>query len=458
MPRRRQQVFVFAWALAILMNNFKQAPGLSDTVLEDIFTFVTFMMAVSLLFQPANTKLFVAFAALSVVQWIGFLPRMPNHWMIIGLVNAAILIVWLFNQKASRGNQSYWFAKAEPLLRLAFVTCYGAAALVKWNSDFIYDLSVSCAIEMADNELSWLGLNIDFSQLNWFPWLIAATETVIFLFLLFGKLRSYGVIIASLFHLSLSLTPLSQGLGFTYTLWPLLLLFLSDKSIEEIVRLGSSTRTKLTKYIDVGVIRFIVTIFWGYIFFKYLIYPVRNDFDDLFIWLFRIFIGLFIGLGLAYAAWVGRNESLKTKPLRISGFAQFMVYSLVLFNVLTPYLGLKTASTMTMYSNIKVEGGSTNHFFFPVIPAFGYLNDLIKIRDTNWEGLSNVLDNDRSYTWLEFRRMMAKNPDASISYIRNGENFSYNSAKENPELVAIDPIAHKLLSHRPISAKNKCLW
>jgi hypothetical protein len=457
-PQRRQQVFAFFWAIAILMNNFKQAPGLADSAIEDILNFVTFLIAVSLLFQPANTNTLILLAGLSTIQWIGFLPRMPNHWMIIGMINAAILVVWLHHQLTKKTRTEHWFSKAEPLLRISFITCYGAAALVKWNSDFIFDMSVSCSVDMAGSELEWLGINIDFSSMVWFPWLIALTETAIFALPLFWKFRAFGVMLASLFHLSLSLTPISQGLGFTYTLWPLLLLFLSDKSYEATLKLGNQVRSVLTKKVDVALIRFVVTAFWGYIFFKYLIHPVRNEFDEMFVWLFRLAVGIVVGVGLAYVAWVGRGDRLKTRVFRIKGLNQYLIYSLVVLNVLAPYIGLKTYSTMTMYSNIKVEQGSTNHFVFPVIPVFNYLNDVVEIKGTNLEYLQRRTNSEMQITWLELQRIMSQAPGAAISYVRDGETFTYRQAKENPELVTPNQIALKLLSNRPVSQTNRCLW
>jgi hypothetical protein len=62
------------------------------------------------------------------------------------------------------------------------------------------------------------------------------------------------------------------------------------------------------------------------------------------------------------------------------------------------------------------------------------------------------------YTWHELRRKMSLTPTASISYERNGEIFEYEFAGENPELVTIDPILHKLLGFRNASSTDECLW
>ena len=51
---------------------------------------------------------------------------------------------------------------------------------------------------------------------------------------------------------------------------------------------------------------------------------------------------------------------------------------------LAPYLGLKTHSTYTMFSNLYVEGGATNHFLFrPWMAPFPFLRDVVTVTDTN---------------------------------------------------------------------------
>lgn len=453
----RQQVFAVFWALAILMNNFKQGPSLANSAIESFLNLVIFLLAVSLLLDPKSTLKLILISVLSSIQWVGFLPRMPNHWMIIGLVSVAVFMVWTSFRLSSSKHNSNWFGSAERILRLSFVICYGAAALAKWNSGFM-NLSASCSVTLAERELGWLGLNINFSDLVFFPWLIASIETMIFIFLLLPKTRFLGVLTASLFHLTLSLTPISQGLGFTYTLWPLLLLFLPDQSLANLKVYASTLRRFTTFKLDIGILKFLTILLWGYIFFKYLIYPDRNQFDELFIWLLRIVAGLIIALLVAMAAWAGRKSERKSKFFSISGVAQYLVLVVVLINVLSPYIGLKTHSTMTMYSNLKVEGGETNHYFLPIVSMFPFLSDTVSVKATNLDALSRGLGSDLDLTWIELQRIMSSNPEFGIAYERDGETYVYERASENSELTAPHPIILKLLSNRAVSKTEKCLW
>lgn len=455
--RTRQKVFVWFWALGHLMNNVKQGPNQGDSAIEDIIGFVLFMICVSLLFKPSNTKLFITMAGLSVIQTIGFLPKMPNHWMILGLINTAILVSWVYLNYFKKNKPQDWFVSMEPLLRLSFLTCYGAAALAKLNSSFM-DTSVSCAVTMAAEELGYFGLDLNYQEYIFIPWAIALVELSVFLLPFFTLTRPYGVILASLFHLTLSLTPVSQGLGFSFTLWPLLLLFVPTAPMAQLVSKVASLRVKIGNRIDIQFIKFVMLSFFGLVFYRFMIHTEPLNFDDLFLWLGRLALGIGVALVVAYLAWLGRGQKLDGPVVGIKFLPGVLVYAIVLFNVLTPYLGIKTYATMTMYSNLKVENGTTNHYLFPRLPFSGLQDDLVKIISSSFEPAQARAESNYLFTWLEFQRVMSFAPNASVTYERNGELVELEFASDNPELVNPNPILLKLISHRPVSAKQECLW
>ena len=58
--------------------------------------------------------------------------------------------------------------------------------------------------------------------------------------------------------------------------------------------------------------------------------------------------------------------------------------SLFVLGGLSPYLGLKTHSTYSMFSNLRVEGGKTNHLLYrPWMAPLPFLADLVTIRATD---------------------------------------------------------------------------
>ena len=63
----------------------------------------------------------------------------------------------------------------------------------------------------------------------------------------------------------------------------------------------------------------------------------------------------------------------------------------MIFIGLCPYIGVKTHSTFSMFSNLRVEGGSSNHYLFLMFPGlqrlapFGLLEDVVTVTDSNHE-------------------------------------------------------------------------
>ncbi|CAK0847976.1 unnamed protein product [Prorocentrum cordatum] len=57
---------------------------------------------------------------------------------------------------------------------------------------------------------------------------------------------------------------------------------------------------------------------------------------------------------------------------------------LALLNGMCPYLGLRTQATWTMFSNLCVEGGVTNHWIVPASwQIFGYTNECVTVTSTD---------------------------------------------------------------------------
>ena len=57
-----------------------------------------------------------------------------------------------------------------------------------------------------------------------------------------------------------------------------------------------------------------------------------------------------------------------------------MIPLVFFLNGISPYLGLKTEGSISMFSNLHVEGRTTNHFLHAVIPGFwNYSDEVITV-------------------------------------------------------------------------------
>jgi len=134
--------------------------------------------------------------------------------------------------------------------------------------------------------------------------------------------------------------------------------------------------------------------------------------------------------------------------------------ALVLLNGASQYLGLKTETTFTMYSNLRTEAEPRNHFFMPVWPLTHYTADLVEIVETDNAELQEYIDEKLRMTYFEFHRF-ASGPadDYRVRYRRNGaepQEFSkHDGVASDAELARPIPILlAKLLFFRPVSLEE----
>lgn len=107
-----------------------------------------------------------------------------------------------------------------------------------------------------------------------------------------------------------------------------------------------------------------------------------------------------------------------------------VVTLLFFFNCITPYPGLKTAQSINMFANLRLEGGVSNHLVLSGAPGpFRYLEDLVEI--TASEGaplLTWVQRNDLRLTYYHLLSVMQDTPGAKASFVRGGKKSQDMSA------------------------------
>jgi hypothetical protein len=145
----------------------------------------------------------------------------------------------------------------------------------------------------------------------------------------------------------------------------------------------------------------------------------------------------------------------------------FIFVVIALLNGVSPYLGIRTLSTFSMYSNLRVEPDYTNHCFMPksanLLP---YLGDTVKIigsSDPYFAELINLPTQRLPYlelcSYLAEMDDRAKGQDYEVTFERKGTS---NTAIRGGALPADCPpwILRKLLRYGPIGAgaEKQCLW
>lgn len=463
----RQAVFGFFWGLAHFIDEFRQPSYIVTDGIQGLMHAIVFVLAVALMYKPSSTIRIFMLSATSLTVGFMQMPITPNHNMIYFMVDTAIVVsIFVFVWFTKKPVDS-WFTRSEPFFRLGLLITYGSATLAKLNTSWS-DLQVSCATTMPAKEFAWLPdftksvfgtpLVIDWTSIWILPIAIAGAEFMIFLLPLFKKTRPYAIPLAVVFHISLSLTPVSNGLGFSFLLYSLLALYLPDDAMVRIHTEGKRFMAKAKERGLLPVVAYGFFAFSVYIGFQAFLNPQGNE-QDFWRYLPSLFALAVFGGILAVSSIYYRNSVQTSPAVAVRHWAHGILLAVIVLNSMGPYLGIKTYATMTMFSNLQVENGQTNHLIFPRVPWETMVDDTVEILDTNNKRLSDrFVGTGYLITYHELRRELAQSPGASITYVRDGETFSYAQALENPELVTIDPLLHQLIGFRPIAPTAECLW
>jgi hypothetical protein len=140
---------------------------------------------------------------------------------------------------------------------------------------------------------------------------------------------------------------------------------------------------------------------------------------------------------------------------------------LFLVNALAPYLGLKTVSSLSMFSNLRTEGQFKNHLIVSdQLEMSQNNNDLILINSAYGPPEEWVLKKNQLIPFKELRRVVTELRDQnalafSVNYSRNGETFNIsNGLSDQSNIPSLNFFERKLLGFRSINANgvHSCQW
>ena len=308
-----------------------------------------------------------------------------NHELTIIGIHCAVCIYLLvpkvpgFKLRFAERHEFYRFLISS--LRMTVIVIYFWTLVHKLNSGFV-NTEISCAAMQLFNlqNKTLVGIKLTFIPTGDWARILAIYSTLVIegaipVLLLFKKTRVDGVFLGFFLHLILGFAyP-----NFSVTMYVFLILFLPPEYWVSLVRWWQSDSglrhralgiaqpenwAKVRRYLEYGAIAVAVV---------YLVFGRAQS--ELTGW--RIHVRLDVGLAvellmIAVAISVMANmrrhgrpagETLSTGAFWPRGFA--CALPLVLFiNGFSPHLGLKSTLSYAMFSNLRAEGGTTNHLLF----------------------------------------------------------------------------------------------
>jgi hypothetical protein len=92
----------------------------------------------------------------------------------------------------------------------------------------------------------------------------------------------------------------------------------------------------------------------------------------------------------------------------------------------SPYIGLKNGQSVSMFSNLKVEDGKSNHLIFKEpIHLFNNLRYPVTIIATTHPRLKKYVNTNTRVSSFVMEYHMSNRPQYSIVYVQNGRMYQY---------------------------------
>jgi hypothetical protein len=94
---------------------------------------------------------------------------------------------------------------------------------------------------------------------------------------------------------------------------------------------------------------------------------------------------------------------------------------IIMLNGTSPYLGLKTENSFAMFSNLRTEGGVSNHLIVPVeAQIFDFQKYVVEISSSTDTVLQRMASEGKAMVLFEFQNYLNANSPDTVAYMVNG--------------------------------------
>ncbi len=469
-------LFSVLWALAASLHHLEAQP---------LVGLPLYPFALLLLLFPERIWAIASFAAAHAALLSIDLPAAANHSALALLVDGGLLVGCCAAARSAQPHrpERLWEGIRGPM-KATLAVVYFFTVFDKLNSSFL-DPATSCAVLQLARIFPLHGLAGPTGYPEAFAFNVELTliaESTILVLLLWPRFAYLGALIGLAFHTGLAW---AQFYDFSTVALALYLFFLPWEKVQrDISRLPGWVRgLSLVCLVCLAATSLFFLAFRGdAIIASWPHWTLRAEtlicaFWTLMIW--PILLPLF---------WHG-PERRADRPWPGTALA-WLIPLLALANGATSYLGLKTVTNYSMFSNLRTEGGRTNHLLIPADLLFvaDYQHDLVRVPSLGgkppgtWPAWIRLVGGTgwlrRNARWLdegpgarvpftEVRRCLhlwraAGMTELSIEYERGGKRYVLEDAFADPEISRPLPWwERKLFAFRAVEddgQESRCRW
>lgn len=425
------------------------------------------MATLATIVLPHRTPVLATMLVLNLAYSWAHLPYQVNHHLLEDCINlillGALAIAWMRRRRGRTDIEirpATYEAFAGPA-RGALIVVYVWSGIAKANTDF-FDPMVGCAATLLGTALH---AEQDSAIVAWLATPVTAgtlvTEIGLGLLLAFRRTRFLAIPIGLLFHLSLAVVPIAAIQAFSYAAIATYALFLSPKVATAASDLIGNSLRWLRRHLVATVAIGAVAVSALVVVVTLASSAVGSDaaftYARVGLWLLGlvVLVVVYFRSMLTVVRREGPRAVAVSDPLFTGSPVLWAVTLLVLVNGTLPYLGFKTQTSFTMFSNIWTEDGRTNHWFIsPAIQIGDYQGDLVTIIETDDPELAEVAAAGHRVTRFEFERALSERDDISVvcrcyGQIRRIEKVDGEFIDYEPHL-SYTPFLGKVMSFRSL--------
>ena len=433
-PRTRATLlFVRMWALAHIIHLVSATGSALDTP----FNVAVVVAAFALLLRPGSGTWLLVLAVAQLVDMVVEMPFSPDHWMLMAFANLAILVTMAVRRSTGLAALETAF----PALRVVVLVAYSAAAISKWNGNFV-DSVMSCAGAIAGAASFGATNNLGFGM--FFVVVVLACETSIPVLLSIPATRRHGVRLGLAFHFTLSMSPAFAVVDFTSTLYALFLLFLPYDDVSGVLDRIQRVAARSAVVRDARRAP-LVTAALGFVVVGLLGWVTHRGAAAVVLLLAEIYL-----LSVLVAVLLGWRASRGTRPFGRLLWVQVPVVVLTVLWAAQPYLGLRTTGVFTMFSGLRTEGTAPNHLFLPSTHLTGWQDDFVVIESSNADALETAEGGELGVPLLALQRMAMDDPDLVVRGQLHGKDVTFGPGDGQRAFEPLPWWQYKFLHFRPV--------
>jgi len=407
--------------------------------------------------RPTSVVRFLAMIAAEVLAVALDMPDVGSHTLLV-LVSGACLLAyaaWTTLLARRLPDPGTLFERIAPFLRVQLLVVYVAAAVAKMNPAF-FDGEVSCAVALS-GQVAWFDPGLLDGSWRVAPsmWATVAVEVALPVLLAVPRTRLVGLVVGGAFHTVLAL---AGNVPFSALALALYVAFLPTDAPSRL-RATLAARPGLGRWVRRGQRWGASRAAFPAAVGSWLAAAVAFSFEPIAgraliangTRLVLVLIAVAAGVLLLLCLTRGGPPLYPPRSLRL-GHPVFAVGILLLVaNSLSPYVGLKTESSFTMFSNLQTEAGHWNHAFIPeAVRVFPYQDQLVTITDSNDRALEDRTRGGTRLVRFELERYLRSHPGTTATYATAAAGASTQTAPPKSATTPPTAIVDRLVKFRAV--------